>query len=152
MIINLTSQKEGTWFPFFYSKIDSSTGDITYSDPVEGGPRMKIRNPVPFFKERAEAKKKISEFVLNKKTRGMEKITSDVELTPEQRKQESDDFADYVINGIENFKFDGKIVKCNRTTKIEMMELPIVSMYVQRCIEILQENSATEEKEAQKNS
>jgi hypothetical protein len=151
MIINLASQKDGTWFPFFYSRIDSSTGEIIYDDPVEEGPRMKIRNPVPFFKERAETRKRSTEYVFNKKSRGMEKVSSDVELTPAQRKKENEDFADYVIDGIENFKLDGKVIKCDRRTKIEIMNIPIVSMFVQRCIEMLQESGAQEEKETAKN-
>ena len=152
MIINLTTHKEGTWFPFFYSHMDPSTMDITYDDPVEGGTRMKIRNPVQFFQERALGLKRKSEFVLNKKTRAMEKVSSEVQLTPEEKKQEVDDFADYVIDGIENFKLDGKVIKCDRETTIEIIKMPMVSMYVNRCIEILQESGAKEEKDTEKNS
>ena len=152
MIINLTTHKDGTWFPFFYSHMDSSTMEITYDDPIEGGPRMKIRNPVKFFQERVQDRKTKSEMVLNKKTRAMEKVVSNVELTPEQKKQENDDFADYVIDEIENFKLDGKVIKCDRKTKIEIMQIPIVSMYVNRCIEILQESGAKEEAVESKNS
>ena len=144
-VINLTTHKDGTWFPFFYSRMDPSTMEITYDDPIEGGPRMKIRSPVQFFKERNEKRKRKSEFVFNKKTRGMEKVSSDIELTAAEKKNETEDFADYVIDGIENFKLDGKIIKCDRKTKIEIMNIPIVSMYVHRCIEILQESGAQEE-------
>jgi len=152
MIINLTTHKDGTWFPFFYSHMDPSTMEIIYDDPVEGGPRMKIRNPIQFFQERAQARKSKSEFVLNKKTRGMEKVTSDIGLTAKQKKEENDDFANYVIDGIENFKLDDKIIKCNRETKIAIMGIPLVSMYVFRCIEILQESGAKEEASESKNS
>ena len=151
VVINLQTQKEGTWFPFFYSRIDRSTMDVVYDDPIEGGPRMKIRNPVSFFKERNENRKKESQFVLNKTSRGMQKVVSDVELTPKQQRQENDDFADYVIQDIENFKLNGKIIKCDRKTKIEIMEIPVVTMYVHRCIEILQSEGAVEEKAEAKN-
>ena len=152
MIIDLKSHKDGTWFPFFYSHLDPSTMEIIYDDPVEGGPRMKIRNPTHFFRERNESRKRKSEFVFNKKTRGMEKVSSEVELTAAQRKAENEDFCDYVIDGIENFKLDGKVIKCDRKTKIEVMNIPIVSMYVHRCIELLQESGAQEEKIESKNS
>jgi len=147
MIINLQSNKDGVWFPFFYSHLDSSTGDVIYDPPVEGGPRMKIRNPIAFFKERSKGRKKQSEYVLNKKTRGMEKIVSDAELSADEQKAETEDFIDYVIQGIEGFKLDGKEVDCTRQTKIEIMDIPLVSMYVHRCIEILQSEGATEERE-----
>lgn len=152
VVINLQTQKEGTWFPFFYSRIDPSTMDAIYSDPIEGGPRMKIRNPVSFFKERNESRKKEAQYVLNKKSRAMEKVTSAVDMTQAEQKKENDDFADFVIQDIENFKLDGKIIKCDRKTKIEIMEIPIVAMYVQRCIEILQSEGAVEEKAESKNS
>lgn len=152
MIIDLKSHKDGTWFPFFYSHLDPSTMEIIYDDPVEGGPRMKIRNPTYFFRELNERRKRKSEFVFNKKTRGMEKVSSEVELTAAQRKAENEDFCDYVIDGIENFKLDGEVIKCDRKTKVEIMNIPIVSMYVNRCIELLQESAAQEEKVESKNS
>lgn len=152
MIINLQSNKEGVWFPFFYSRIDSSTMEVAYDDPIEDGPRMKIRNPAPFFKERAKTRKTKSEMVLNKKSRAMERVTSEVELSAEEKKKEDDDFKDYVIMEFEGFKLDGKEVSCNRETKIEIMDIPIVAMYVHRCVEILQERGATEEKDTLKNS
>lgn len=151
MIINLSTNKEGVWFTFFYSHIDPDTLDVVYGDPIEGGPRMKIRNPIQFFRDRNDTRKTSSEIVFNKKSRGMEKIISEVELTPKQKKQERDDFADYVIEEIENFKLDGKIIKCDRKTKIEIMNIPIVSMYVNKCITILQESGAQEEEAERKN-
>jgi len=147
MIINLQTQEKGVWFPFFYSRVDSSTMDIIYDDPIEGAPRMKIRAPGSFFRDRNKNRKKESQMVLNKKTRAMEKVVSLKELTPEEQKQENDDFADYVIEDIDKeFKIDGEFIKCDRATKIKLMEIPIVAMYVYRCIEILQERGAIEEK------
>jgi NACalpha-BTF3-like transcription factor len=125
--------------------------EVIYDPPVEGGPQMKIRNPIHFFKEREDNRKRKSESVYNKKTRAMEIVSSDVELTAAQRKAENEDFCDYVIEGIENFKLDGKVIKCNRETKVEIMNIPIVTMYVHRCIELLQESGAKEEAEQPKN-
>lgn len=152
MIINLKSNKDGIWFPFFYSHIDTSSGEVIYDDPIEDGPRMRIRNPMSFFKERASARKKTSEFVLNKKTRAMEKITSDATLSADEQKAETADFIDYVIQDIEGFKLDGKEIVCNRQTKLEIMDILLVSMFVHRCIEIMQSEGATEEEIEGKNS
>ncbi len=151
MIINLQTGKDGSWFSFFYSKIDPSTMDVIYEDPIEDGPRMKIRNPVPFFKERSKNRKTKGEYVLNKKTRAMEKVVSELELTAAEKQAENDDFVDYVIQEVDGFKLDGKEIKGTRDEKIRMMEIPIVSMFVHHCVEILQEQGAQEEKAESEN-
>ena len=151
MIINLQTGKDGSWFSFFYSKIDPATMDVIYEDPIEDGPRMKIRNPVPFFKERNKNRKTKGEYVLNKKTRAMEKVVSDLELTAAEKQAENDDFVDYVIQEVDGFKLEGKEIKGTREEKIQMMEIPIVLMFVHRCVEILQEHGAQEEKAESEN-
>lgn len=151
MIINLQTSKDGTWFDFFYSKIDPQTMEPVYGDPIEGGPKMKIRNPTTFFQERAKTRKTEGKMVLNPKTRQMEKVVSEIELTAAEKQAENDDFADYVIQDIDGFKLDGKEIKCTREEKIEIMQIPIVSMFVRRCVEILQERGAIEEREEAKN-
>jgi hypothetical protein len=150
-VINLQTGKDGSWFSFFYSKIDSATMDVIYDDPIEDGPRMKIRNPVPFFKERSKNRKTKGEYVLNKKTRAMEKVVSELELTAAEKQAENDDFVDYVIQEVDGFKLDGKEIKGTRDEKIRMMEIPIVSMFVHHCVEILQEQGAQEEKAESEN-
>ena len=81
----------------------------------------------------------------------MEKITSDAPLSASEQKSETDDFVDYVIQDIDGFKLDGKEIVCNRKSKIEIMDIPLVSMYVHRCIEIMQSEGATEEKDEAEN-
>lgn len=151
MIINFETHKDGVWFPFFYSHIDPSTLEVTYDDPIENGPRMKIRDPAPFFRERSDKRKTKSEFVLNKATRAMNLVTSEVELTAEQKRAESDDFADYVICDLENFKLEGRIVECTREDKIKIMDFSLAAMFVHRCIAIMQESGAQEEEAERKN-
>ena len=152
-----TDDEEGRWFPFFYSKFNSSTGEIEYGDPIEveneeDGPRMRIRNPVSFFEDRNKNKKTRTKYVVNSKTRGMDAVTEDVPLSAEEKKKEEDDFRDFVISGIENFKLNGKLLTCDRATKIEIMKKPIVSLYVHRCIEMLQSSGVVEEKTEKKTS
>lgn len=150
--INLQSGKDGTWFDFFYSKLDTSTGDITYGDPIEGGPRAQIRNPAPFFQERAKLRKTESVMVFNKKARKMEKVVSEKELSHEERQKENEDAFDYMIQDLEGFKLDGKVIKNTREGKIAAMDIPIFAMFVNRCVELLQEQGAVEEKAETKNS
>ena len=151
-VINLQTNEEGTWFPFFYSRINVDTMDVEYDDPIEDGPRMKIRNPVDFFQERAQGRKTKSEFILNKKTRSMEKVVSDIELSAKEKKAENEDFADYVIIEAEGFKLNGKVMKNTRGDKVAAMKLPLVNMFVNKCVQDLQSQSAVEEKADSKNS
>jgi hypothetical protein len=151
-VIDLQSGKEGVWFDFFYSKLNTDTMEIEYGEPIEGGPRAQIRNPAPFFQARAENRKTESIMVYNKKARKMEKVTSEKELTPAERKAENEDMIDYMIQNVEGFKLDGKIIKNTKKDKVDAMTVPIFSMFVNHCVEMLQEQSAKEEKEETKNS
>jgi hypothetical protein len=151
-IINLQSGREGTWFNFFYSDLDLSTGDITYGDPIENGPRAKIRNPTPFFQEREKLRETESSMVFNKKARKMEKVISNKELTKEERQKENDDATAYMIQELEGFKLEGKVLNNTREDKLAAMEIPIFAMFVNRCVELVQKQAAVEEKIEEKNS
>lgn len=151
-VVNLNSGKQGVWFPFFYSELDVDTMDIKYGDPIENGPRAKIRNPTPFIQERAETRETVSEMIFNKKARKMEKVTSEKELTSQERKAENEAMIDYMIQDVEGFKLDGKVIRNTKADKIEAMRIPLFSMFVNKCVSDLQKQSAEEEKEEQKNS
>ena len=56
-----------------------------------------------------------------------------------------------MIQEVDGFKLDGKEIKGTRDEKIRMMEIPIVSMFVHHCVEILQEQGAQEEKAESEN-
>ncbi len=144
-VINFQSLKDGVWFTFFYSKLNTDTMDIGYGEPIEGGPQAQIRNPTPFWQERARSRKTETELVFNKKARKMEKVVSEKELTPEEKKKETGDFIDFLIQDLRGFKLDGKAIKATREDKIAAMEIPLFSMFINRCVELLQGMSATEE-------
>ena len=152
MILDITTADEGRWFTFFYSHIDPNTLEPIYDDPIENGPRMKLRSPAPLWKERNEKKKKEKEYVLNPKSRGMELVKSDIELTPKQKKAENDEFVGYVIQDLEGFTLNGKEIKGSLAEKVKIMENPLVSMFVMRCITLLQESGVQEAKAQEKNS
>jgi hypothetical protein len=151
-VINLQTSDDGVWFPFFYSRIDPDTMDVEYDDPIEDGPRMKIRNPVDFFQDRSQNRKTKSEFILNKKSRSMEKVVSEIELSAKEKKAENEEFADYVIMDVEGFKLNGKTMGNTKADKIAAMKLPLVNMFVNKCVQDLQSQSAVEEKADSKNS
>lgn len=151
-VIDLMDVKEGTWFDFFYSKLNADTMELTYSDPIENGPRAKVRSPTPFFEERAKFRKTESAMVLNKKSRAMQKVVSDKELTPEERQKESDDMRDYIIQEVDGFKLSGRVMKNTREDKLKAMRMPLFSLFINHCVELLTEQGAKEEKAESKNS
>ena len=150
--INIDTMDEGRWFDFFYTKIDPNTLEPIYGDPIENGPRMRLRTPVELFRKRANSRKTEKKYIHNPKSRKMELVESEVELTPEQKKKENDEFVDYVIQDLEGFKLGGKVIKGTLKEKVKMMENPLVSMFVQRCIQIMQESGIQEAEEESKNS
>jgi hypothetical protein len=150
-VIDLSSGKEGVWFDFFYSEMDPETLEVSYSEPIKDGPRAKIRNPAPFFQERAENQKTEAEMVYVKKARSMQKVVSTKELTPAEKKAEHEDYCDYVIQDLEGFKLDGKVIRNTKKDKVEAMKNPLFAMYVNRCIFLIQKESAKEEEEEGKN-
>ena len=152
IVIDLLDVKEGTWFAFCYSKLNTDTMELSYGEPIENGPRAKVRSPAPFFEEHAKNHKTESTMVLNKKARAMEKVISDKELTPAQKQAESDDMVDYLIQEVDAFKIKGRVMESTRKDKIEAMRLPLFSMFINRCVVLLNEQSVVEEKETSKNS
>jgi len=152
MILDINTADEGQWFTFFYSHLDPNTLEPIYDDPIENGPRMKIRNPASLWKDRSQKKKQKKEHVFNPKTRAMDMVSSDVDLTAAQKKAENEEFVDYVIQDVEQFTLNGKEIKGTIAEKVKAMENPLISMFVQRCIQLLQESGVQEAEAESKNS
>lgn len=152
MILDIDIANEGKWFTFFYSHIDPNTLEIIYDDPVENGPRMKIRNPVSLFRKRADNRQTVGEYKLNPKSRQMQYVEREKDLTPAQKAKENEEFVDFVIQEVgEGFRLGGKEIEGTLKEKVQMMENPLISMFVQRCIQILQESGIQEAREEEKN-
>jgi hypothetical protein len=101
-ILNL-EESQGDWFDFFESHVDLSTGDIIYDNPKPDTGSICFRPTRPFILERMSKRKKDSKFVLNPRTRGMERVEFDKTLTPEEAQIEQDDLVDFAITGIKKF-------------------------------------------------
>lgn len=151
IIFNL-DEGVGDWFEFFESRIDIKTGDVTYDDPKPGTGRVCLRDMGVFMRERQRTRKKKYEFVLNPRTRAMEKVES-TEQTAEEEAQEREDAFDYAITGFENF-FDtkGKPIKCTRENKLKLLAIPVFDRFVARCFEIQQNASKIQAEVTEKNS
>jgi hypothetical protein len=129
---------QGEWFYFFNSHIDPVTGEPVYEEPVKDA-RVQIRSIQPFIEERFTKKKKVFEHIYNPKTRSMERMGFYPELTPEEAKAERDDLWDYAITGLENFKDSktGRVLTCDRETKLALMKVPVFDRFVARCQQLL---------------
>lgn len=138
---------QGEWFQFFSSQVDPNTGDVIYDDSVPDA-RVQIRPIAPFVEERMANRKREVQFVLNPKTRQMERIAYVPELSYDEAKRERDDTWDYVITGLEGFKDakTGKVLPCDRETKLKLMKNPIFDRFIARCLQ-MQANSGLKEKE-----
>ena len=151
MIIDFDAN-DGEWFPFFMSRINAKTGDIEYDEPLPDAGRVCIRSLTPFLEQRQTSRKKKAEFVLNPKTRSMERVEYIEELPPDQAKAERDDAWDYIIKDFNNF-FDakGEPIPCNRENKLRLMTLPVFDRFVARCIQLLSEQVVKTAEEERKN-
>ena len=141
-------KEQGDWFSFFESEINLKTGDVEYHDPVEGAGRACIRPMAPFWESRQAQKEKKSEFVLNPKTRAMERVEYFKEQTAQEEIEERNDAFDYGIIEFENF-YDGKgsLYECTRENKLWLIHIPVFDRFIARCFE-LQQNAKTARTEA----
>ena len=140
---------EGEWFDYFGSHLDQTTGEVVHDSPVEGGPRMKIRNIQPFIEERMTARKQEVHNILNTKSRRMERVKDYKDLTTSELLVEREDTWDYVIQAFEGFKDKktGKDIKCTKANKVKMMKLPVIDRFVARCLQLISESGVQEAEE-----
>jgi hypothetical protein len=143
---------EGEWFPFFGSHIDPVTGEPVYEPTVEDA-KVRIRSIAPFVEERFSKKKRTFEFVLNPKTRAMERVGFYPEQTAEEARAERDDLWDYAIVDFEGFKDSktGEVIPCTRDNKLKLMKVPVFDRFVARCQQLLSSAGIKDREDAEKN-
>ncbi len=146
-------ESQGDWFEFFESTVNFESGEITYSDPEPGTGKVRIRSAAKIINEQMTNRKKVSEMVLNPKTRQMERIEFFHEKTFKENQKDADDRLDYMITGLKDF-FDikGNPIECTRENKIKLAKVAVFDRFLAKCME-LQVNAGLKkmEKEA-KNS
>ena len=150
--LDLDAPAQGDWFPFFESHVDTETGKITYDDPKPDAGRVCIRSIVPLIEQHAAKRKQRSEFVLNPKTRSMERVSYIEDRTPEEMKADREEALDYMIVDFENF-LDGKgqPIACTKENKLKLMAIPMFDRFAARCNELLREAGIKSAEEAEKN-
>lgn len=146
-------ESQGDWFDFFESRIDLATGNIIYDDPKPGTGKACFRPSRPLIMERISKRKKDSEFVLNPKTRSMERVEFFKSATIEDQQKENDDLTDYVITGLKDF-YDakGKPIECTRENKIKLSKVPVFDRFMARCMEIQMNADVKQMEKEEKNS
>jgi len=145
MIFDL-EQAEGERFQFFTSSVDPATGKITYDDP--GDAWVELRPMQPFFEARMEKRKKITEHVINPKTRQLERISYYPDLAVDEAKKERDDAWDYAITGFGNFRDKhGNEIQCTRENKLKMIKNSMFARFCDRCFEIMINSGVMKEEE-----
>ncbi|MFA5261625.1 MAG: hypothetical protein WC450_10390 [Candidatus Omnitrophota bacterium] len=161
----------GDWFPFFDSRVDLQTGEVTFFPSKEGAATFQIRPLTLFYEEIRNKKKKEYKWVSNPKTHAMERRGHDPDQTPEDEQREREDSYDYAITGARNaywgkgkdnpiFCIAPKIASTNeekeelrrsRADKIKLMRDPAFSRYFLRVQEMLSNFGAKAKEELEKN-
>lgn len=131
-------EKSGEWFTFFESEI-TQNGETKYHPPIADAGRVcfRISDTEAIEQIYAKTRKKTSEFVLNPKTRQMEKVKS-YDQTPEQERVEREMIWDYAIVAWENIlDANGKDIPCTLENKMKLMNIPQFARFAGRCLQIV---------------
>lgn len=146
---------EGTWFKFFTSSVDATTGEIIYDDPLEDAAEFRIRSSKKFYEGKLDTRKWESSMVLNPKTRRMEKVTSLKELSTNEIKKELEDLYDFAITGIRNAFWDeeGKEpIECTKEDKAKLKDIGVFDRFLNRAWQIIEEQEVGAVGKIEKNS
>jgi hypothetical protein len=132
---------EGSWFTFFNSRVRDD-GEIEYDEPAENAGRFCLRSMTPFIDEYYAGRKNESEFVFNKKTRAMERVTYAKDMSAAERKKFTDSMWDYVIVNWEGMLDKaGKAIPCTKENKVKLMTIPAIDRFVSKCLKVLSDDA-----------
>lgn len=151
-IFDVEAGEQGTWFPFFNSRLDLSTGEFAYDPPEPDAAEFRIRSTVPFWEERRKGRKRESKMVLNPTTRQMERVSYYPDLSPEEEGKEQDDAWDYAITGIKKaFWSPGNPIECDRESKLKLIKIPSFLWFANRVFQLLAEAGVKANEASEKN-
>jgi len=151
-VFDFEKEEQGDWFAFFNSRLDVATGEIVYDPPEEGAAEFRIRSMGPFWDERRKGRKIESKIVLNTKTGAMQRVTWPEDLPADEAQNENDDVWDYAITGIRNaFSAPGVEIKCDRESKLKLINIPVFLRFISRVFVILSEAGVKQKEASEKN-
>ncbi len=151
MPFDMEKLNEGEWFRYFGSSIGEN-GEITYFEPEPDAERVCLR-PIgseELNKIHSQTRKKQKEFVLNPKTRQMERVSYE-DQTSEQERVEFGMFWDYMITNWELKDEKGESIPCTKENKIKLMSHPPFARFITRCLQILNSSKKQQEEDKEKN-
>ena len=152
MRFDLSEEARGEWFKFFRSEVKES-GEVIYLEPEEDAGRVCIRigDPKTIDEIGRKTQKKVSEWVFNPKTKGMERGTY-FDQTPEQAQKERELIWDFALQDWENLlDVNGKEIPCTLENKMRMVNIPQFSRFVGRCLQLISGAQEMSEEMAGKN-
>lgn len=152
MQIDLKQNSKGAWFPYFGSKVEEG-GGITYYPPEDPKDRVYINPPLAAEKLEeiyAQTRTRKSEFVVNPKTRQMERV-SYIDQTPDQARREFEMIFCEIIGDFELTDTDGERIACTPENKIQLMRHQEFGRFVNRCLQLLDLSEAERKAALEKN-
>ena len=153
MRFDLSDDAKGEWFKFFRSEIKEG-GEVVYLDPEPDAGRVRIRiaDAGTIDEIRTQTRKVVKEFVLNTRSKAMERVEYE-DQTPEQKRKEGELIWDHAIQGWEGIlDKDGNEIPCTTENKVKLMGIPQFARFVGRCLQIITGANAGSEEAATKNS
>lgn len=151
-VFDFNKEEQGDWFAFFNSRFDPTTGELVYDPPEKDAAEFRIRSMGPFWDERRKDRKKDHKMVLNPATRAMERVGYYEDLPADQAAKENDDAWDYAITGIRNaFSAPGVEIKCDRESKLKLINMPVFLRFVSRVFVIMSEAGVKQKEASEKN-
>jgi hypothetical protein len=150
--VDLDSIEEGEWFFYQNSYIDKETEEPIFGKPSPHA-KVRVRRMQPLIQEKVLKRKKVAEYVLNTKSREMERKTHYKDQTWEEEQKEIDDMWDYVITGLECFKNKKtkEFLECTRENKLKLMMIPAFDRFIGHCLKILEGAEVEKAKATAKN-
>jgi len=150
--IDFDAVEEGEWFQYQDSHFDHEKDEFVF-DPPNSDAKVRVRRTNDLISKQVSKRGRVSEIVLNPKSRQMERVSYIKDLTFEQEQKEMDDAFDYAITGLVGFKNKktGAVLECTREVKLALMKLPAFDRFIGRCLRILNGMESARKEEEEKN-
>jgi len=151
MYVNKKVSKEGEWFDYRDSVVDSDTGEIIWKEPT--GESMRIRSTKPFYEDAFLKRERIVEWKIHPKSKQNERHSYTKDHSPEEMLELKNDSYDYAITGLKGWMDweTKKELKCTRENKLFLMSIPVVERFFSDCQSLLDNYGLMIEEQAAKN-
>jgi len=152
MFIDLGNATTGEWFTFRMSEIDENTGDIIWSDPIDGL-EVQIRSWKPFFDNKVKDRVRETIWKVHPKTHVYEPHTQFKEMTVDEIRNERDEAIDYAIVGLKGGKDKNtkEEYPCTKEVKLGLMKFDFFDRFFSDCQKKIDSTKIILKEELEKN-